>query len=349
MLNLDETAMQHEYPSGRGNVISSARQQALGAAAFFQRVRRSATRGHTTLVGLIAADPDLQAHLPQILLPSCKKVPLSRAAKAAYSTLAPPIEVWEGTTGWTDQAVMKRILTRIRQVVRGLRPHAYILLVLDAASQHLGRDVLGHAARLRIYILLVPGQLTWLMQPLDTKVYGLFKRRLTAEHSRLRGLSPSGIMDPLAWIHASGAVVREVLVDTPWGWTFPTSCLSVGAGAASTALSRYLGWGEDAAPRVLTGPELDEVIGRHRVNLTPLMFNGPLSRALEGPPLPPPALPPPVRGPLALPRGLPLVGFARGQRRAALREAEEPAPPEAVRAAICDRTRSRSARGSGAA
>ena len=348
MLNLDETAIQHEYPAGRGNVSTTARQHASGAAAFFQRVHRSATRGHTTLVGLIASDSTLQSSLPQILLPACKKRPLSRADKAAYDSLAYPIEVWEGTTGWTDGQVMRDILTRIRQAMRILRPNAVIVLVLDAASQHIGRAMLGHAARLRIYILVVPGQLTWLMQPLDTKVFGLLKRRLTAAHSLLRAASVDGTMDPVAWIHSSGAVIRDVMVGMEWGWTFPTACLSVEASGASSALSRHLGWGEDAAPRELTGPELDELIGRHRVNLTPLMFDGPRRRSLEAPPLPAPEAPPPLPGVPGLPRGLPLLGFARRAARERARAEDPAAPAPAPREAICDRTRSRSSRLSGA-
>ena len=88
-----------------------------------------------------------------------------------------PLEYWIGTGGWVTSEVMKNILTRLRAAVRLTRGNARILLWMDAASQHVGIDVLNHAARLQI-VLVLPAGLTWLMQPLDVYVFAKLKTAL---------------------------------------------------------------------------------------------------------------------------------------------------------------------------
>ena len=323
VLNLDETSCPHDYPANKGNVVASFRREHLSAGCFFQRVRRADTRGHTTLIGLICNDPILQRHLPQIILGGSAKRPLSAEERAEFLGLGYPLELWEGSGGWTNETVMMAVLAHIKAVVHGHRPGAWILLAMDAASQHVSRRVLAFAARSRIFILLVPGQLTWLLQPLDTRVFGLFKRLLADEHRRLRAVSPDGVIPPRAWIGALGMVTHLVLVGRDWSWAFPTVGLGLAIEGASSQMARYAAEADALEPRPPTAAEIDDVCGRHRINLLPLLLNGPCRLAAGAPPLALPA--PPLAALPGMPVGAPLLGFAHRHALAARRRRLIPA------------------------
>ena len=159
IINLDETALQHHYHGRRGNMIKCIRRgnAVIGARrSFAEKVDTSKTRAHTTLVAMICNDNALQKYLPQILLPGSKTRPCSRAQEALFAGIGAPVETWKDTTGWVNGEIFQRILTRIRAAVRSRRPAAKVLLVIDAACQHIGQDVLRHAARLGLFLLLIP-------------------------------------------------------------------------------------------------------------------------------------------------------------------------------------------------
>ena len=299
MLNMDETPLQHDYATVRGNVAQSARTHMETVGSFFQRTRRADARGHTTLCGLICNSPHLQQYLPQILLPNSKKRPLSRAERAAYQLLPAPIETWVGTSGWVTARIMCGLIARYRQVIRALRPGALIVLVLDSAAQHVAREVLQHAARLQVYIILVPGQLTWLLQPLDTRVYSSLKRLLAEEHRKIRAASEDGILPANSWIPALGNAVMELLVGKTWSHTFDAMGLCLSRDSLAKSIVKYYPDHVPEGMRPLTGAEVDTMIGRHRVNLTGLFFTGPARLA-------PLALAPPS----SAPRARLLFGFA---------------------------------------
>ena len=72
------------------------------------------------------------------------------------------------------------------------------MLVMDAASQHLAADVVAHAARRHIMILLLPARLTWLLQPLDTHVFAPPKR--VAAQQATQAAHAEGILAPTEWV-----------------------------------------------------------------------------------------------------------------------------------------------------
>jgi hypothetical protein len=162
VINMDETAVQHEYHAVAGNSINIGRRQCSQMGWCEETVKRSNTRAHCTSVAFICNRSDLQKHMPQIFLPSSKSKPLSRLEQVAFDAMPSPLVCWTGSGGWVTSDMMNRILTALRQSCRRAAGEAKILLWMDAASQHVSVDVLNHAARLQIYLVLVPANLTWL-------------------------------------------------------------------------------------------------------------------------------------------------------------------------------------------
>jgi hypothetical protein len=210
-VNLDETPMAKQMQARRGYVC-----EVIGTVDtdWHARISTRDTRSHATLMAAVCDDPDLQKHLPQLLL--TKDETLTRAEKAALATLPLPIRWLAGSKGWMTSAICKQVFTIYRRAIRAVRPNADIVMVFDCASQHVTHEVLMHLNRLNMHTLLVPAGMTWLLQPLDTHVFSTLKRSLHDSQMRGRGASPLGILPACSWIRLAGAAIKEVLVDRDW-------------------------------------------------------------------------------------------------------------------------------------
>ena len=125
---MDETSIQNEYATRKGYVIQMDPAERVQANCFYQRIEMRSTRAHSTLVGVIAARPEVQDKLPQIFIPNWGK--LTNAEKDVYKEgLQSPIEVWQGFHGWVTSEVMKQLITRYRAAVRNIDDTATLVLI----------------------------------------------------------------------------------------------------------------------------------------------------------------------------------------------------------------------------
>ena len=211
--NMDETALPYQIPRRHGNALR-ARQDADANVALHERIGRRASHGHVALVAFLATDETLQAHLPQLVL--VKDEQMSRAEETRLAAPSQPVEWMQGANGRVTATNLPAILTRFRRAIRAVRSHRRIVLCMDAASQHLATEVLGHAARLQVQLLLVPAGMTHVLQALDVYVFASLKRRLRDLQHRARGSARDGQLTGMQWIEIMEEGVREVLVDRQW-------------------------------------------------------------------------------------------------------------------------------------
>ena len=325
-INLDETSVERLVPHRFGNVVRVPREGA-GAAAVYERISRRDTHGHLTLVGLVTATAELQQYLPQLLLP--KDANLSVAERAAFAAVPAPLEWFRGSAGWVTAANFPAILTRIRRAVHGRRPRCVIVLVLDCAPQHLADNIINHARRLRIVLLYVPARLTWLLQPLDTHVFALLKRRLHALQLDARGDSVDGVLHGTEWLGLLCQAVQEVMARANWSAAFAGNGVSAGPATMRGRVLEFLSATLPLPLRAPTHAEVLEVIGGRRPLLpakllalpTQLAALGgaarvPIGRRLPPPPLPPPAEAPPESSSSSAP--MPISARTRSRSSAAL-------------------------------
>ena len=213
IINMDETSMQNEYATKRGYVVAMDPAERQKVSCFHQRVDSSATRAHSTLAAFISSRPGTQKHMPHVFIPNEARVTRDEMA-SLRSNLKPPIELWEQLTGWVTSDVMKRMMTKLRQVVRVLDANAVLVLLMDAASQHISKDVLLHARRINIVLIMIPGKLTWLLQPLDVSVFRVLKDVYKQRLMQARMFNENGVVDTVSRHEAligeqrMGAVLR---------------------------------------------------------------------------------------------------------------------------------------------
>ena len=313
LLNLDETAIEHAIARRHGYVL---RHRSLARRA--EGISRAETHAHLTLVALLSAEPELQPLCPQLVL--CKDARLTRREKVKLRGMPPPFQWVEGTNGWVTGENFPDVLTSIRRPFQREHAGRPIILLLDAALQHVSDAALAHAARLRIQLLVVPAGLTWLLQPLDTHVFASLKRTLHRLQERKRAASAPGSMEPAAWVDVLVTGVREVILKRNWRHAFVDNGL-VGPGPIGRLrLKDAIGCPrEGGAVDIVAVPpseaDLLELLGRTR-RCVRVRLLGPALRhqeramaALGAPPAPvgPPPLPPPAEPPVPLPAPAPLA------------------------------------------
>ena len=113
---------------------------------------------------------------------------------------------------------------------------------MDCCPAHLKAELFATTARLGVRVLLVPAKMTWLMQPLDTHVFQLYKRKLRARWSALRQESLDGAIKNETWWRALMTHVHQFMSEQSWAFTFRATGWLEDGQQASSYLLREAGW-----------------------------------------------------------------------------------------------------------
>ena len=256
VINMDETFINNIKPWKKGVVI----QGACGEHRHEGGIRRDPGMGRTTLLASVCSHAAVQRVFPQIRLPRGKpgKLP-SEPIRLAYHLAGAPQEAVHGTGGWNTSRIMKHYLTSLRKAVRrGAQGHASVL-VMDCCPSHLAADVLAHAQRLGVHIVIIPARLTWLMQPLDTHVFAHLKRKIRIDEYDWKACRSDRRLAPPARIELQSDAIREVLVDRDWSQTLDRAGLTHTTVPLRGKLAEAVA-GQDLAPRAPSVEELAELL-----------------------------------------------------------------------------------------
>ena len=231
---------------------------------------------------------------------------LTAAERGRLQHLEAPLTWLRGTNGWMTRHILCQIMTSVRRTVRRHCPGHEMVLLLDSAPQHVHVDVLAHAARLQMHIVFVPSKTTWLLQPLDTHVFGPLKTVVHAHQLVQRAEHQHGHLPGGAWLDALQAGVQDIFLRRSWEHAFRDNGLLEHSRPTRTMLANVCG---PVFPVPRTPPEtetLQRLVGRNverlaaralsrsmRLNMqaaAPAVEVEPA--ALGPPPLPPPLAPP---------------------------------------------------------
>ena len=91
---------------------------------------------------------------------------------------------------------------------------------MDAASQHLSKDVLLHARRLNVMLVMIPGKLTYLLQSLDVCLFRVLKDEIKKNQLRTRIINGQGIVPLSERVNALNDSILKVLVNKDWSEAF---------------------------------------------------------------------------------------------------------------------------------
>jgi len=182
---------------------------------------------------------------------------------------------------------MQRYLELLAASLDHVTDRFQIILVLDTATPHLGDLVAETAARLNIWMVMVPSGLTWLLQPADTHVMAGLKSYLLREHLRVASLSPGGIVDDEEWAKILARAATDFLGSRNWEAAFEQTgagCRGVAA-LGATLLRKLRPCRPDQIASVPPGcpdtQEIKSLFPRNRRVNTSLYFKCPVARLLD--------------------------------------------------------------------
>jgi hypothetical protein len=273
LLNMDETSVQHEYVQKKGMVVHDAPKRRAAGDGFFMPMKIAGTRSHTTMVSFICNNDLLQPHLPQFVLPN--KHIMTANDWVTYSSMPFPIEVMTDSNGWVDAHFMMKILTLVRRSVRQFYPATPIILLLDSASQHLSHAVLAKARMLNIILLLVPGQLTWLLQPLDVEVFRTFKETLRTLQFDAREEHEQGLLTVEQRVAALTMAIQCVMIEGHFATVFEKCGYTDHNRNLHSKIAQYVPEPHLAEPKIMTDADMVNLIGRNRIKMSEKFFATP--------------------------------------------------------------------------
>ena len=154
-MHCDETAPAFTYTGRTGNVLQI---QHGNENAAFERARLGDKRGTITYLAFISGTPGVQRQLPQILLGNTHRFTVA-ALRDIAAEKPNNIHLWRDNSAWMNHLKFKRALRVLNDALTP-REHQQLILVLDCARCHLRADVVAYAARLNIWIVVVPSKLT---------------------------------------------------------------------------------------------------------------------------------------------------------------------------------------------
>lgn len=209
VINMDETSIRLAYDKRRGTVGSAASWDAINTATLAENMSSASTHGAVTYCAFICDNAEVQRCLPQVLIANTKI--FTRAMERLAADILPEnIDIWlERRSSWVTAEVFQRLLRRLDESLAGFRHRFNFTFVTDALPSHLNPAVAALAYELGFILIVVPGRLTWLLQPLDTHYFAILKAQLVAKFCGARLLHATGQLPKIEWLQIVIATIDE--------------------------------------------------------------------------------------------------------------------------------------------
>lgn len=234
-INFDETAICLFQGGGKGNLMI-----AKGCPLPTQNVSRNQRRTYITYVSFICDDPDIQRALPQVLIANERSFPL-RDMAALRAACPPHVHLWRERSAWVNERLCVQLVRLLGETLRPYMGGAQPFLVFDASRAHVTRDVFRACAAARLWSLLIPAKLTWLLQPLDTHAFLPYKVHLQKEYQEARVGIADGVVRMADLLRCVHAAMERVIRGRAWAVSFERDGFGLGQLGVSQRVLAHLG------------------------------------------------------------------------------------------------------------
>lgn len=319
---MDETSLCLHQHEGSGTLfIDKKRPRPV------QRVTRAKRRCCLTHVAFICDRPDVQPLLPQVVIGNERT--FQAGAFADLQAACPAnVRLLRQKSAWNNAATCAIIIRWLGEALAPFVTELQPVLLFDAVRLHSAPRVLAACVRWGVWPVLVPARITWLVQPLDTDAFLLYKLFLAKVYQRARIRSADGSLSVAEFVQCVCEAVRFTLQGHRWGPAFDARGFGMSQASLAPFVRRFL---EIEGPLAIpsTRPSLEQFqLCYPRRQKVPMVL---LMRAL-GVVAPPRAAAPVPAAALRAPR-------TRGDhRRAAAVPARVDAPPTAA-GRVCEHGR----------
>jgi hypothetical protein len=222
-----------------------------------QNVSIAQRRTYLTHVAFICDDPRIQHVLPQVAI--ANEHTMSCCEFDALLRDRPPnVRLVRQKSSWNNSSLCAQIMGWLATALAPFMCEVQPLLIFDAARLHLSITVLRACCRGGVWPIVVAASTTWLLQPLDTHVFALFKIHLQKAYQRLRIDSAGGVVGVVGLVASIYVAIREVLEGRPWSNAFTRDGFGISQHGVSERVLGHLGF---SLPFVVayTQPTLDQL------------------------------------------------------------------------------------------
>ena len=257
LVNMDETSVRLHQSPADGHLVQSAVMQKQLPKSLLQDVSTGSLRGCMTLVAFVCNDPDVQRCLPQVLLAS--RALVSNDTEAKLKTILPEnVLLWRGAKAWVTSAVMVRLMGVLHARLRRVARESQVILYMDSFRAHWTIETLLAMHRCGFVCCVVPAKLTWVLQPLDSHIFSLFKHSLRIRCQMRQTQKANGKLDAEVLVRSMCESVAEILLGQCWNQAFVHSGLDGGQTGVSRRVLAQLGL--DSVPAIPHGmPDLRQL------------------------------------------------------------------------------------------
>jgi hypothetical protein len=198
-----------------------------------------------THVASVCHRAEIQEVLPQIFIGNEAAFPAGQLELCAKPAA---VQFWRSKSSWNSVQHMQQIIQEIAAAVAPY-PTLQPIVVFDVAPIHLHATVLEQGMKSGVWLSCVPAGLTWLLQTLDTHVFGLYKAWLRNHYRALLAQGPVSVQQ---WLQLLAQGATTFLRGRRWRRAF----VSDGIIDDRKKLSSHLG---DYAPEPLLGDAIPVV------------------------------------------------------------------------------------------
>ena len=107
--------------------------------------------------------------------------------------------------------LQEEVIGWLREALEPFRDRYTPILLMDAAPVHVASNVLRACVERSIHVIVVPAQMTWLLQPLDTHAFRLYKAYLCELSKQQRPRTDTRHLTVAAFLQVVYCTIRQVL------------------------------------------------------------------------------------------------------------------------------------------
>ena len=242
-LNLDETAVRFYYKPRSGlRIKRTGLAASLSPCDLVHHASKAQQRKAMTHVAVVCDDTTIQPKLPQVLLANESTI-LARDLPGIRSTLSGNVHVWRMKSAWINAAVMIDIFALLGAALAPFMNLYQPIFLMDAHKAHFAAKVLRAAAKHKIWVIIVPAQMTFLLQPLDTDGFYKYKQFLRKRYTELMSSTTTiGDLTAAAVILAVIDACKHILNAVEWGPIFCRNGFGDEQRSTRTSILQSLEW-----------------------------------------------------------------------------------------------------------
>ena len=190
-------------------------------------MRKVTLRTTLTHIAVVCDDAALQPLLPQVIVANTKTILRKQLLRLIIES-PPNVRLVRRQTSWNTAALQEEVIGWLREALQPFRDRYTPVLLMDAAPVHLASNVLRACVERSIHVIVVPAQMTWLLQPLGTRVFRLYKATFMRAFQTARTRTDTGHLTVAAFLQVVYSTIREVLQGRTWHHAFAACGYTMG-------------------------------------------------------------------------------------------------------------------------